>query len=434
LSFWLSAVAMAAFLRPHFGRSAALLGGACYILLPYRLLDLYTRAAMPESSAFLWPPLLFLAIDRSGTTARSQVDAADSRATARAGRVRDFFRALGVALAMAGLVFTHHGLAALFAPLAVAFAFTRLSAARALRASALVVLGAGLAAPSLLPAILERAHVLWFAPRFEFSFLYGDASTLFPGYADRVDQNSLFYVAAAVFAVAGAARARCASSWLFAAAVLLPFFLATRWSRWLWEWVPLLQGLDMPVRWLAVATFSICFVVAAAWRAGGGLRVAAFVLFVLGTAMGVRDWVLPARYAPHLAHRSEPTYVDLQAFRPRWVGPGPLPDGAVPHLLAHGRVLGSAASCHRALFDVRAERDAVLYTNMFYYPSWQARAGDAPARVWAQHGMMQVRVPKGRHRIELRFESSPARDTALSLALASVAAALALSWPLRRRG
>jgi hypothetical protein len=77
---------------------AAALGGALlYTLLPYHFtIDLLERQALGEFAAFIWPPLLLLAVER--VAARACGGAA------------------GLALAWAGLLFTHLPSALLFAP------------------------------------------------------------------------------------------------------------------------------------------------------------------------------------------------------------------------------------------------------------------------------------------------------------------------------
>lgn len=59
-SFVLSAVAFYFFAREKFGKLAGFLGTLLYLWAPYRFLDVYVRGAVPESFAFIFPPLIFL--------------------------------------------------------------------------------------------------------------------------------------------------------------------------------------------------------------------------------------------------------------------------------------------------------------------------------------------------------------------------------------
>lgn len=52
-----SAAAMYAFVRAWGGRQAALIGALVYVFIPYHLLNLYVRANLAESMAFVWMPL-----------------------------------------------------------------------------------------------------------------------------------------------------------------------------------------------------------------------------------------------------------------------------------------------------------------------------------------------------------------------------------------
>ena len=67
LSVMLSGVAMYGFVRQLIGPQAGLIAGLSYVYLPYHLLDLYVRAALAESVAFVFVPLVFWGIYRATT-------------------------------------------------------------------------------------------------------------------------------------------------------------------------------------------------------------------------------------------------------------------------------------------------------------------------------------------------------------------------------
>jgi len=57
LSIVASAATMYAFVRSWAGRTAAVIAGLVYVYVPYHLLNLYVRANLAESMAFVWLPL-----------------------------------------------------------------------------------------------------------------------------------------------------------------------------------------------------------------------------------------------------------------------------------------------------------------------------------------------------------------------------------------
>jgi hypothetical protein len=97
-----SAAAMYAFVRDWAGRPAALVAALVYTYLPYHLLNLYVRANLAESMAFVWLPLCLWCV--------------------RMAAIRPAFRWLaGAALAYAGLMMTSNLVIVLFTPLLGAY-------------------------------------------------------------------------------------------------------------------------------------------------------------------------------------------------------------------------------------------------------------------------------------------------------------------------
>ncbi|MEJ7934190.1 integral membrane-like protein [Sphingobium sp. AN558] len=133
-----SGLAMHAFLANRVARP--LLGAALYMAAPYHLYDFYVRGALAEFAAFLWLPLIALAIDR--LPARRGV-------------------AL-LAVAYAGLILTHLPVAMLTGVFLIApLMARRIWQDRAALPAGLLagLMAIGLAAFYLLPAITLQGHV-----------------------------------------------------------------------------------------------------------------------------------------------------------------------------------------------------------------------------------------------------------------------------------
>jgi hypothetical protein len=151
---WSAAVAgiLAAFaayfwLRDLTNANAALFGSVVYIFCPYHIaIDLYNRGAISEFWAFVWMPLILLGVSRC---------------------VRGGWWAIpGLALSYGFLVVTHLPTVVCFSwivPLAVWFMSERGRRMGAfIRTFAGILLGIGLAAVFLLPALLDQ-HKAWIA-------------------------------------------------------------------------------------------------------------------------------------------------------------------------------------------------------------------------------------------------------------------------------
>ena len=278
-----SAAAMYLFVRDWAGRQAAVVGALVYTYLPYHLLNLYVRANLAESMAFVWLPLCLWAVRGAALK-------------------RNYRWVVAVALSYAGLMLTSNLVIVLFTPLLGAYLllvsglyaapdesarqggeqvetraaarlrFVGLWVRRALWPGVGVLLGLGLSAVFWLPAFLEQKYVRvdqWFAGRYDFRDDFVYLSQLFsprwgfgvsrPGPDDPIS----FQIGAAAFvlAVLGTLPAwkrlgqRRWEALFFAVAGVGAVALTLQIAAPLWE-MPLagtvLQAAQFPWRWYSI--------------------------------------------------------------------------------------------------------------------------------------------------------------------------------------
>ncbi|MCX6040860.1 MAG: hypothetical protein NTV69_06975 [Caldilinea sp.] len=263
-----SAAAMYLCVRSWLGRPAALIAAVAYTYAPYHLLNLYVRANLAESVAFVWLPLCLW--------------------TARQAVLRPSWRwVAGLAASYAGLMVTSNLVVVLFTPLLAGYVgllwilYVRLPAAptdrlRQLGRVAAPLLGGaaglGLSAAFWLPAFTERQFVRvdqWFDGRYAYRGHFVEWSQYFrpgwgfgaslPGPNDPISFQ--IGAALALFALLGMllawpllGRQRWeAAFWL--AGGLTALLVASVTAAALWELPllgPLLQAAQFPWRWLAI--------------------------------------------------------------------------------------------------------------------------------------------------------------------------------------
>jgi hypothetical protein len=98
---------------------------------------------------------------------------------------------------------------------------------------------------------------------------------------------------------------------------------------------------------------------------------------------------------------------------------------------AAGRVLAVRESASRATVDVECAGDALLIASVTFHKYWRATIDGAPASIERVNVAYQgIRVPRGRHRIELRYRN----DVLLVSMAISAAAILVLTSLALRRG
>jgi len=280
ISIAASAGAMYAFVRSWLGRPAALLAALAYTYAPYHLLNLYVRANLAESMAFVWLPLVLW--------------------TARQAVVRPAYRwVVGLAISYAGLMLTSNLVIVLFTPLLAGYVLLLTvvhseakGKGRGARVRAWLkklvppalggLAGLGLSAVFWLPAFTERQYVRvdqWFDGRYAYRSHFVEWSQLLNpawGFGASIagpDDTISFQIGAAivVLVVLGILltwRLLERGRWeigFFVVGALAALFVASVSAAALWE-VPLLGGLlqsaQFPWRWLVIATLCSSLLVA----------------------------------------------------------------------------------------------------------------------------------------------------------------------------
>jgi hypothetical protein len=299
LSILGSAAAMYAFVRAWAGRGAALIAALVYTYVPYHLLNLYVRANLAESMAFVWLPLCLW-------TARETVLAAwrpRFQASLLPGSLPDrpvWPWVVGLAVSYAGLMVTSNLVVILFTPLLAVYVLT-LTVVYALPPDVPPgtvrwpqrfgywlrrcmwpalggIAGLGLSAAFWLPMVLERSYVRvdqWFGGRYDFRGHFVYLYQLFspnwgfgvsmPGPLDPISFQ--LGAVALIFAVLGLLMVPWRSAgrfrWevaFFALAGILATIPALQFAARLWE-LPLLgallQSAQFPWRWLVLTALCV---------------------------------------------------------------------------------------------------------------------------------------------------------------------------------
>ena len=269
-----SAAAMYLYVRSWMGRPAAVVAALAYVYIPYHLLNLYVRANLAESVAFVWLPLCLW--------------------TVRATVVRPGFRwIVGLAVSFAGLMLTSNLVVVLFTPLlalyTLALTFVHAAGRGDGRARGVEwlrrvwpplvggVAGLGLSAVFWLPMLLERQYVRvdqWFDGRYDFHGHFVYWFQLFgtqwgfgvsqPGPDDpigfQIGLVPLLLAVAGTYLVwrrAGRLRWEIGALWVAGAGAAL---LALTWAAPLWE-LPVIGGVlgaaQFPWRWFSLTALAV---------------------------------------------------------------------------------------------------------------------------------------------------------------------------------
>jgi hypothetical protein len=465
-----SGLAMYGFVKQIMGRQAGLVAAVAYMVIPYRLVDVYVRAALAESVAYVFVPLVLWGV----------------WATLHRPRLANV---LGLAFAYAALMFTSP-LVTLLLTLILVFYVAALALARindaqpwgelsresifpllghlgyvlAPTATGLM-LGLSLSALFAVPAMTENVYVRvdqWYGGRYAWGGDFVEFFQLFsprwgfgasvPGPEDQVGfQLGAVPVVLSLLSLEvlwrrhrDTPRNRPATRQVafFAALTGIIIFLMLGISAPLWAALPLARLAQFPWRLLALTVVSmafLCGVVARRRHRDSRLPGTSTLVLVALLLLGS----LPYMHA-EMSER-EVSIAGLMQFQQSsdemtgstaWVHQVPRWSSMADYHMAgepvtskinytylyrqRGKVDARTLELHTdsELVEYAAERPVLLTFNTFYYPGWHAYLLDAqtnevveelPIAVRGELGLMTVRVPAGVGRVLLRLEDTPVR-------------------------
>ncbi len=413
----MSGLAAYFWLRALVARWPAAIGAALYVALPYHLtIDLWTRSAFAEFTAYLWLPLLFLSIEKMRAC-----------------------RATGVLLfapVFALLVATHIITAMLVSGCALAYMLCRFSRVIAYAyAAAGFALGAALAAAYLGPALGLRGEVfipIGDLPSHEF-MLSGQRP---PGRQGLWQALTFLVVAelscvtillmATAYLLRGTER-RLVLIWGFL--TLFALLGTTIMFAPIWRALPVLRNAQFPFRLNTIADLGFATLIALLSarllaRARRPDRFALIGLAALAVA-GAAQAALPiarGNFERNAIHMSKPVMVaaqgDFLMFRPlpslyRLPADQSPPSAAV---IPRAQVVAGNATVDQVRemprrFDIviNASGPATLQLGQLWFAGWRASAEGVPlpVRPSAEMGLVDIDVPSGRHEVTIELGRGP---------------------------
>jgi hypothetical protein len=482
LSVVFSGLAMYGFVKQVLGRRSALVAAVAYMVIPYRLVDLYVRAALAESVAYVFVPLVLWGV----------------WAALHRPRVANV---VGLAFAYAALMFTSP-LVTLLLTLILVFYTAFLALARVneqrpwrqlsrkslwpslvhlgrvlLPPAIGLLLGLGLSATFAFPAMLENRFVRvdqWYGGRYAWGGDFVEFFQLFsprwgfgasvPGPGDDVSfQLGAVPVVLSLLALVPLfhrrSRARLSRPALrltifFAALTLVVVFLMLSISGLLWQVLPLVRLAQFPWRLLALTVVSMAFLSGVVAR--GVRSEATFIdlptlilvaLLILGSLPYVRADLSQQEVSLAGLMRFQQS-ADEMTGSTAWVREIPEWSPMADYYIAgepltskidysslyqqlgdpHARTLELGVD--RELVEVSAEQSVLLTFNTFYYPGWRAYLLDPetgavveelPIALRGELGLITVRVPAGLRHVLLQFEDTPLRKLSTAVTFASLA-------------
>jgi hypothetical protein len=414
-----------------FGPRGGLVAAVAYLFAPYLLVTLYVRHALADLTAMAFIPWTFWGLYRF----------------AREGRPLSLFAG---AVSLALLLLSSNPVALVTFPALLLFlawlAFAGRSGRVFLRGLWCLALGLGLPAFFWLPALVERRfvhlsrvledyldyrhHFVYPSQFFHSPWGYGLS---LPGTQDgmsfAVGPVHLLLALAALLLVWRVRRipgpGKLAISFSLVL-LLLAAFLSSRWSMFLWDWLPLMHYLEFPWRLLslvAVSTALLCgfpFLLVAPER--GRLATALMALLIAGLFLFGFPQARPEAfldvqdedYSPQAIAQRGLAVTTAKEYEPVWVQERPPSPAVAPVTLVKGqaRLLSARPSPTHLQIQADVAEETLLQVNTFYFPGWTLYVDGAEASIdyGNPQGLIRFSLEPGEHEVQVLF-----RDTAVRL-------------------
>ncbi|MGA9768115.1 MAG: 6-pyruvoyl-tetrahydropterin synthase-related protein [Blastocatellia bacterium] len=422
-----SAATLYFYARSFLSRAASAVASVLYLLLPYRLIDLYHRGALAELIAFVWMPLVML-----------MLDGAVKRPGAR--------RIVSGAIFYGLLIVTHPPVAYAFSVSLAVFIAVRAVRSKSWRpvlsGSLICMLGSALSAFYWVPAILEVGYVNQSVTDL-FDNNRGYVTDLLVGstfeklIAATVIVTGLLFFFFVVFA-RNRSQEPSPNHHVFAWTIagFISIFVMLPVAAPLVRVMPGISGMAFLWRWLAITTFATSMLGGAAFEklrieniGRTGRDLFAVTLTVAALIFGIISCACASNLRLQFV---APIDCVEQDFTPK-----DAPDvRALPVAGAFQMLSDSPDSSARLIewkpqervIEVLAATGDTLHVYSFMFPGWRAFVDDLPVPVETHPDLktMLIDVPQGSHTIKLIFSNTRtrARAQALSLIALSISALL----------
>lgn len=436
-------------LRP-LGLAAATVGSVSFVLSPYLTVDVFIRAAYPEFAAIAFAVGALWAVD----------------AFLRTGRRR--YLAL-TSILVALMLISHLPATLIASPAFLAVVWTRVSSdpasrVRLRRVAVGALLGGGLAAFYVLPALMEHSLVrmrqlttngldfhghfvpawLWTQYLFTYDWHYGGASVTDPKDLMPLQVN-LFQWLALIGATGTIVWAAVTRRWLPITGALAGWLLVVACSLFMmhessvaiWHTITPLAFIQFPWRFFLLTSIGSAMLLALLVSRVRNTAAQTILVIAIVAAhlhlyprrlqpamyLSAAEWNIDNPAWPQSPDARRVGY-DERAYDPLGVHRGSRVDSrwVVRHGRAHVRELQMADA--RMALEVTAREPSIVRLHTRMFPRWRASIDGAPTTIRRTpvEGYIEIAVPAGVHVVEAWLEDTPVRTAATALSLLSAAA------------
>lgn len=388
---------------------AGLTAAIVYLYAPYRILNIYVRAALGETVAFVFPPLILLGYWKK----------------------KPYLMILGIS----GLILSHNALALIF------LGFLGLLMIKKIKTVILPLsLSLGLTAWFWLPSLRELKYTLakvylaqkdfhdYFVTIKNLIYMpWGFSSDHIPTYIGIMGILIIILFGWQVFKN----RVNRYLGIVIMGSWLMSLFLCTKASVVLWEKLPLIAFFQLPWRFLSLTVLTTAL-------AAGLVRRWSIVIIILSIGLALPLLKVQSYEAVdenYYQHYPKTTTWHNEGS-PIWTaGEADHYPIAVYEVIGQAQITDWQKQDLKHGFKISSQEEVRFIDNTVYFPGWRVlidgKAEEIQFQDPAYRGLITVNIPQGDHKVEVVFTKTKVRLIAELISIASLAALLLI---FKRRG
>lgn len=438
LGFIFSGFTMYFFIKEVFGRLPAFTSSLLYLIAPYRFSNIFVRAAIGDATAFIFPPLIFLAIYK----------------IKKSNSVVWKWVIIG-SLALAGLMLSHAMVFLLFfisAALYTVFSmfYSKHRRSFLMNLILMLMLGFGLSSYYLIPSLIERKLTIFSG---SLGLLYSVGSTFLNmkdllyspwGYGTMHAKEGgmsfqlgigqwIIVFASFLYILKSTIQKRkidlSNEGILFSIIFVFSIFLMLRISLPVWQVIDQYAFIDFPWRVLSVSVFSVAFLVGYIihYTKSGRMKILISVILIFISVYANRNHLRinqTVNWPLDFYIKLEKTTNSYDEYIPKWVRTDvvekPKPKIILSDSKSSFQLIKNTSNTIK--FTVNAKSDIRATVNTIYYPGWEVRrnGNEYPFSYIDSGGPISFLLSTGKHDIELSFKETYPRKVANSITILAI--------------
>jgi len=415
-----SAIFCYLWLSRFFDKLSSLVGALFYLYIPYHLFDLYKRGSVGEVLALAVLPFILWQIERKSF----------------------FWSSTGIAI----LILSHNTLAVLFLPIIIIYKLIDLLLKKnkkyiILNTLYLILISLGISAFFWIPAFFELQYTVFSQTQVSNVNSYF-ASTDLIGFSTIL---ILLLTVAFFFSSIIKINKHRLTALLFIVSLMSVFFSSPL-SAPFWKILPV-GFIQFPFRFLSLTIVCVAFLAACIVSASPPkLKMPIVILSLIILAISARPFISPSEFfdkGEGFYSTNMDTTTVKNEYMPKWVKEKPTERFKEKVEVAEGvgSVNNLVYNSKKITFDVLAEEKMKVRVNTIYYPGWNALvlpsschpdpSADGEGSLDCEgkelaidyqndKGVIELMVPKGEGRVELKFSETPVRLLADVISVVSV--------------